>query len=147
MLCTPKGSLPLVSNGIRSRSLGPGSALCCWLGRTGSDLFSFPSPLRRGPPSLSSRWLRRTPAQPVGPQWAVPGGPWPSPGLTRDPQAGGGVESVLPPSPSPPDVTQPRGRCSAPQPGAESVRRPGGLKPNQTAPHPRHYLTGELGGQ
>lgn len=30
--------------------------------------FSNPSPLRRGPPSLSSRWLRGTPAQPVGPQ-------------------------------------------------------------------------------
>lgn len=147
MLCTPKRVPP---TGFKRNQIPLSRARFCSLllarpNRVG--LVLFPSPLRRGPPSLSSRWLRRTPAQPVGPQWAVPGGPWPSPGLTRDPQAGGGVESVLPPSPSPPDVTQPRGRCSAPQPGAESVRRPGGLKPNQTAPHPRHYLTGELGGQ
>lgn len=94
----PKGPLPLVSNGIKSRSLGPGSASQqqAWPNRVG--LVLFPSSLRRGPPSLSSRWLRRTPAQPVGPQWAVPGGPWPSPGLTRDPQAGGEAESSFPPS-------------------------------------------------
>lgn len=65
----------------------------------GPTRFLLLSPLRRGPPSLSSRWLRGTPAQPVGPQWAAPGGPWPSPGLTRDPRAGGGAESrSLPPS-------------------------------------------------
>lgn len=58
----------------------------------------------------------------------------------------GGVGPSLPLSLSPPYVTQPRGCRSTPQPGAESVRRPGGPRPNQTAPHPRHYLTGELGG-
>lgn len=136
-------SNPALPGQVRLRSSRPG--------RTGSDLSSLPSPLRRGPPSL--------PPFPAGGsaghqlnlldhngrrQGAL--------ALTRadpgSPSRGrGGVGPSLPLAPSPFDVTQPRGRCSAPRPGAESVRRPGGLRPNQTAPHPRHYLTGELGGQ
>lgn len=148
MLRTPKGPLPLLSNGIKSRSQGPGSASQQQArpNRVGLVLPSQPPPQRAS-----------LPFQQVAPQdtsstcWTTMGGARGALALTRadpgSPSRGrGGVGPSLPLSPSPPYVTQPRGCRSAPQPRAESVRRPGGPRPNQTAPHPRHYLTGELGG-
>lgn len=149
VLRTPEGPLPLVSNGIKSRSLGPGSA---------SHQRARPNRAGLVLPSQPPPQGAALPFQQVAPQdtsstcWTTMGGARGPLALTRadpgSPSRGrGGVRPSLPLSRSPPDVTQPRGRCSAPQPGAESVRRPGAPRPNQTAPHPRHYLTGELGGQ
>jgi hypothetical protein len=94
----PKEPLPLVLNGIKSGSLGLGSA-SQQPARPNRVGLALPSPTPPQEFSLPfSRWLRGTPAQPVGPQWAAPGGPWPSPGLTRDPRSGRGGVGSFPPS-------------------------------------------------
>lgn len=133
-------SNPALLSQVRHHSSRPGG--------TGSNLFSFQPP----PQGASLLFQQVAPQDTSSTCWTTMGGARGPLALTRadpgSPSRGrGGVGPSLPLSPFPPDVTQPRGRCSAPQPGAESVRRPRGLKPNQTAPHPRHYLTGELGGQ
>lgn len=119
---TPQGpshACPAPSGWILLPSRGPG--------RTGSDsLFPPPPP----PQGASLPFQQVAPRDTSSTCWTTMGGARGALALTRadpgSPRRGrGGVRG--PPSLSLPlsrAVTQPRGRCPAPQPGAESVRRP-----------------------